>query len=225
MGRAELVRFDSAEKLANAVAKEWLGEVARTPRQCCAFSGGRIAEKFFEALRALSPALNNVHFFWADERCVPPDHPDSNYRLMHTRLLGPLKIPEGQVHRIRGEAPPAVAAAEASEQFARIVRPALDFVFLGMGEDGHVASIFPGDNAEESPSVYYRPVIGPKPPPQRITLGMHAIQAAQNVWVLASGPGKEAALGKSLGPEANTPLGKVIGGRSFTRIFTEIPAK
>src|SRR5688500_2041306 len=98
MGKVELVRFDSADKLAKGVAKEWLTEVARMPRQCCAFAGGRFAEKFFEALRDLNPALNDVHFFWADERCVPPDHPDSNYRLMHTRLFEPLKIPAGQVY-------------------------------------------------------------------------------------------------------------------------------
>jgi 6-phosphogluconolactonase len=107
----------------------------------------------------------------------------------------------------------------------RIVRPALDFAFLGMGEDGHVASIFPGDNAEESPSIYYRPVMAPKPPAQRITLVMHAILAARNVWVLASGRGKEEALGKSLTPGASTPLGRVVGGRDFTKVFTDIPGK
>ena len=229
MGKVDLVRFASAEALAKAAASDWMDQVAARSEQCCAFSGGRIAEEFFTAIttQALERRLSlaAINYFWADERCVPPDHPDSNYRVTNERLLKPLQIPAARVHRIKGELDPELAAKEASEEFGRVVRPPLDFVFLGMGEDGHVASIFPDDNMPEPIEVNYRPVIAPKPPPRRITLVRRAILAARNVWVLVSGPGKEEALGKSLRADPSVPLGKVIAGRDFTRIFTNISGK
>src|SRR5687768_8125588 len=112
----ELVRFETPDELARVVADRWFDELSARPQQYCAFSGGRIAEKFFDALTACSRGresaadLNSVHFFWADERCVPADHAESNYRLMHTRLLKPLNIPDSQVHRIKGEMEPSLAA-------------------------------------------------------------------------------------------------------------------
>jgi 6-phosphogluconolactonase len=142
---------------------------------------------------------------------------------MCSRLLAPLKMPHDRVHRIKGEIEPAAAAREASAEFASVVRPVLDFVFLGMGEDGHIASIFPGDAMEEMAREFYRAVIAPKPPPRRITLAMHTMVAARNAWVLASGNGKEEALRKSLGG-ACTPLGQLLQQRGFTRVFTNVSA-
>jgi 6-phosphogluconolactonase len=90
-------------------------------------------------------------------------------------------------------------------------------VLLGMGEDAHVASLFPGAPAEVvNSSATYLPVIGPKPPPQRISLSYPAIVAAKDVWVLVSGAGKERALRESLQPHATTPLGRVLTARSAT---------
>lgn len=228
MGKVDLVRFDSPAALAQAAAREWLDSISLPTLHYAAFSGGRIAENFFDAITAdvlqRQFALARVHFFWADERCVPPDHSDSNYRVMHTRLLQPLEIPAAQVHPIKGELGPVAAAREASLEFAKVVRPVLDFVFLGMGEDGHIASIFPGNPLEESPEPY-RPVLNaPKPPPERVTLAMHPMIAAKNVWVLAAGTGKAEALGKSL-RTAETPLGRLVEKRTFTRVFTDIPPK
>lgn len=232
MGKVDLVRFESAEALAQSAAREWLESSALSqaqPQHYAAFSGGRIAGQFFDAITAEARrnkiSLTGVHFFWADERCVPSDHADSNYALMQSHLLQPLNIPAAQVHRIKGELGPTAAAREASAQFAATVRPALDFVFLGMGEDGHIASIFPGDAAKESTAEFYRPVTNaPKPPPARVTLAMHAIIAAKNVWVLVSGNGKDAVLRKSLAGSA-TPLGRLLQARGHTRIFTHIPPK
>src|SRR5688572_6362205 len=107
MGKIDLARFASADELATAVAAAFLAQVQ--PGQCCAFSGGRIAENLFTALardRSAAAALNQLHYFWADERCVLPDHPDSNYGLMHRCLLKALGVPATQVHRIKGELPP-----------------------------------------------------------------------------------------------------------------------
>ena len=195
-----------------------------------AFSGGRIAERFFDAIIREVPTrktdLSQIHFFWADERCVPPDSPESNYYLMRTRLLEPLKIPAVQVHRIPGELGPMIAARDASAEYEPLVKPVFDIVFLGMGEDGHIASIFPGDPLDESPAQPYRPVTqAPKPPPERVTMALHVMASARNVWVLASGPGKERALGESLKADGRTPLARLLQRRDFTHVFSDIPPK
>ncbi len=225
MGKVDLLRFESADALAQAAATAWLNSLPAAGPHFAAFSGGRIAATFFDAItsevRARNTTLARVDFFWADERCVPPNDPESNYGLMCSRLLAPLKVPQDRVHRIKGEVEPAAAAREASAEFASVVRPVLDFVFLGMGEDGHIASIFPGDAMEESATEFYRPVVASKPPPRRITLAMHTMVAARNACVLASGSGKEEALRKSLGG-ASTPLGQLLQRRGFTWIFTNV---
>ncbi|MGO9201590.1 MAG: 6-phosphogluconolactonase [Limisphaerales bacterium] len=101
---------------------------------------------------------------------------------------------------------------------------AFDLLFLGMGEEGHVASLFPGEPEETAASqAVYRPVTVPKPPPRRITLGYPAICAARQVRVLAAGPGKASALRQSLDPAGNTPLARVLKQRPHTRILTDAP--
>jgi len=99
----------------------------------------------------------------------------------------------------------------------------LDLVLLGMGEDGHVASLFPGE-AEDvmNSSAVYRAVTASKPPPRRISLGYGALVAAREVWMLASGSGKETALRESLSPTGATPLARLLRARGRTRIFTDI---
>src|SRR5688500_17112831 len=162
--------------LAEAAAMEWCRRIAEAEGPfTVALSGGRIASDFFKAVAVeagQNEGIRHAHFFWADERCVPPDHADSNYRVAGELLFDPLRIEPSRIHRIRGEEEPVRAAEAASEELLRVTggalgaaRPSLDWVFLGMGEDGHVASLFPG--AEVRSGIYY-PVIGPKPPPRRI---------------------------------------------------------
>ena len=93
-----------------------------------------------------------------------------------------------------------------------------------MGEDGHVASLFPGEREADgaSPAVFRAVMNSPKPPPNRVTLGYAAIAAAKQVWVLTSGAGKEAALRESLSPTGRTPLARVLRARSDARVFTDI---
>jgi 6-phosphogluconolactonase len=236
MGSYELHRFTSPQGLATAAAIAWMklleGRTGSTPS--VALAGGRIAGVFFSATAQLpdSPELlANVHFFWGDERCVPPFSPESNFLLARERLLGPLGIQDARIHRIKGELEPGVAADEASSELRRIApsntrgAPVLRLAFLGMGEDGHVASLFPGEPKDlvTSPALY-RPVIAPKPPPQRITLGYSTLAAAEQVWVLASGAGKSGALITSLQLDSPTPFGHLLALRSHTRIYTDIPA-
>jgi len=230
--------FADANALAEAVAGRWLDELATAGPAgrplTVALSGGRITKQFFAEVvtqsQARHLALDRVHFFWADERCVPPTDPESNFRLASELLFEPLKIAAGQIHRLIGEADPEWAAREAGLDLERFApandqgQPVMDWIFLGMGEDGHVASLFPGAGPEvwdcESPFLVIRD--SPKPPPTRISLSSKVIAAAQQVWVLASGSGKEQALRDSLAPGGRTPLGRIMGLRGKTQVFTEL---
>lgn len=236
MATFDLRRFASPEALAESAAHDWLKEIsaagARSQRFSTALSGGRIAKTFFSTLaaqaRAQAVSFTGAHFFWSDERCVPPSDPESNYRAAGELLFGPLRIADSQIHRVEGEKPPAEAALVAEAELRRVVpcrpdeQPVLDLVLLGMGEDGHVASLFPGEpEVVMSSRAVYRRVTAVKPPPQRITLGYPAIAAARQVWVLVSGPGKENALRASLEAQGHTPLARVLGLRSFSRLYCD----
>ncbi|NBV21570.1 MAG: 6-phosphogluconolactonase [Proteobacteria bacterium] len=234
MANPELKSYPSATALAEACAGEFLAFVAVSAGAVSvAVSGGRIAKDFFSAVarqaKANGQSLTEVHFFWADERCVPPDDAESNYRSAAELLFAPLGLSAGNIHRIRGEDEPAAAANAAEAELRSLVaispsgQPVLDFVLLGMGEDGHVASLFPGEPETVIRSAaVYRPVTASKPPPRRISLGYGAIAAAREVWVLASGAGKELALRESLASDGRNPLARVLREREHTQVFTEL---
>jgi len=231
------MRFQSDSALAQAAGREWLDELTRLgpdATYCVALPGGRIAQKFFSVVtdqaKGRGISLAGVHFFWGDERCVPVLNQESNFRIAHELLLGPLEIGSSHVHRVPVELPPDEAAVSASVELCRIATlgegglPTFDMIFLGMGEDGHVASLFPGESEDVmNRAAAYRSVVAVKPPPNRITLGYGVIAAAEKVWVLASGKGKETALKNSLTSDSKTPLGRVIRMRQHTRIFTDQP--
>ncbi len=237
MKNFELISFANADALAHAVAGKWLEEIELADRagknHCVALSGGRITQKFFastvEQARARRISFARVHFFWADERCVPPGDPESNFKMANELLFTPLRIPPGQIHRIPGEATPEVAVRTAELELGQFAskkdnQPIIDLIFLGMGEDGHVASLF--QNALSGPlndakckDSYIFVGDSPKPPPRRISLTFNVIAAASEVWVLASGSGKETALNESL--VGKRPLGRVIQLRSITKIFSD----
>jgi len=234
----DICRRAEPSALVNTVALAWTGWIRTRPAgamsSSIAFGGGRVFRRFLETaagvLRDQPSTLDRLEFFWGDERCVPPDDAESNYRLAHESFFAPLGIPAGRIHRLRGEADPE-DAARAAEVVLRVATgtgptamPRLDLVFLGLGEDGHVASLFPGAPAAvtESTAVYL-PVVGPKPPPQRLTLSYAAIAAAREVWVIASGVGKEEAMRESLRTGGRTPFARVLRERAQTRLFTDIP--
>jgi 6-phosphogluconolactonase len=234
----ELISFANADELASRATGAWLDEIAFANRSgklySVALSGGRITQKFFadivEQNAARKISFDKVHFFWADERCVPPTDPDSNFKMAQELLFAPLKIAENQIHRLRGEIPPAdaVKIAEAElRQFAtpeKNGQPVLDLILLGMGEDGHVASLFPGASQQILDATAPFLVIenSPKPPPTRISLSYANIFAAKKIWVLASGAGKEIALRDSLDFPSKTPLGRVIHSHPAVKVFSDI---
>lgn len=143
-----------------------------------------------------------VHVFFSDERCVPPDHAHSNYAMVRRCLLDRVDVPDHQVHRIEGELAPYELAADRYDSVLRTffgvrdVRPPLeptfDLVLLGVGEDGHTASLFPGSHAlaeERRWAVHTQAPEGVEPR-SRITLTLPAINAARRVVFLVSGANK-----------------------------------
>ena len=227
-----LQHFSDSASLAEAVAKRWHEALVQRGSGrpfTVALSGGRTPKALYKAFAAIAGVgrLDNVHFFWGDERMVPPSDEDSNYKLAAVPLLLALKISETQIHRVLTERGEEFAVKQAESEICRMAelnasgQPVLDLVFLGMGEDGHVASLFPGDQEAIETQAVYRVVTGPKPPSLRITLGYPALAAAREVWVLASGEGKKKALKTSLAAEGDTPLARVLQSRENTVIFTD----
>jgi 6-phosphogluconolactonase len=235
MKNFELRSFPGDAELARAAANDWLDLLRKSSApHLAALSGGRITKTFFQVItegaKTSRVSLQQVDFFWADERCVPPDDPDSNYRLAKENLLDPLNIAAEKIHRLKGELPPDAAVVEANAAIQRIGPkngaggPVLDVIFLGLGEDGHVASLMPNAPAAvvHSQAPYLRVANSPKPPPNRLSLSYAAIAAAKNVWMLAAGAGKEEALRQSLRLDGSTPFARVLQARTNTVIYTDI---
>jgi 6-phosphogluconolactonase len=142
---------------------------------------------------------DKVHLFWGDERCVPPDHPDSNYRMLRKTLFSAIDIPPENIHRIKGELGEAGAAAY--EETLRMSFkmdgpgfPCFDLTLLGMGADGHTASLFPGTPVLSEEKLWVRNVFVENLKPMRITLSPPVINSAAEILLLVSGEGKAPAL-------------------------------
>lgn len=238
MKNFELLSFKGPDDLARTVASAWLDEITAANKKgeqhSVALSGGRITQKFFaetvKQAQARKVDFGNVHFFWADERCLLPTDPESNFKLANDLLFAPLKISEKNIHRLRGEDAPDTAAQKANAEINGVVSlkefnlPVINLIFLGMGEDGHVASLFPilSDQFLDISVPFLVVKNSPKPPPTRISLSYKMIFAAKNLWILASGAGKEKVFNESLSPDGGTPMARVIQGRKATKVFTDI---
>lgn len=165
-----------------------------------ALSGGSTPKAVYELLtdKAFSRYVDweHLHVFWGDERCVPPDHTESNYRMARLTLLDQVPLPLTNIHRIKGELDPAQAAADYEQTlrqfFARrrdgSVR--FDLILLGMGDDGHTASLFPGTPALEETERLVVENYVEKLDSWRITLTVPVINAADRVTFLVSGKSK-----------------------------------
>lgn len=178
-------------------------------------AGGNTPKAIYAALAARVGSLEwaKVQITFGDERCVAPDHCDSNYRMASESLLARVPIPEGNVFRIRGEIDPEAAAQDCESRlraFAdRMGEPiyAHDLMLLGMGPDGHTASLFPGSDALEERLRWVVPTIGPKPPPQRITFTFPLLNASRTVVFLVNDASKETMVQEVMRGEF--PAGKV----------------
>lgn len=169
-----------------------------------ALAGGSTPRALYEHLARMPLDWQNLHFFWGDERCVPPGHVDSNYRMTAESLLHHIPIPPENIHRILGELPPAQAAASYEQELRTFfgASPRFDLVLLGMGDDGHTASLFPGSPALTE-SVRWAVAVEHTTPPlplvSRVTLTFEVFNAARLVIFLVTGAGKASRLAEIQG--------------------------
>jgi len=157
-----------------------------------------------------------VQITFGDERCVPPDHADSNYRMARESLLAVVPIPEGNVFRMRGEIDPADAASEYEAKLAhaaarfREERYVHDLLLLGLGPDGHTASLFPGSPALDEATRNILPIAGaPKPPPLRLTMTFPLINAARRVAFLVKDASKAQVVAEVQSGDPRHPASRV----------------
>jgi 6-phosphogluconolactonase len=209
------VAADPEEAALRAAAA--MAAVARTGG-AISLAGSNTPRRTYELLAAL-PGIDwsRVELWFGDERCVPPDDPDSNYRTAAETLISRVDIPERNVHRIRGEDDPEAAAAAYA---AEIDGVALDLALLGLGPDGHTASLFPGDPALDVRDHAAVAVTASKPPPRRITLTLPVFERAVSVLILAPGESKAEAIAAVLrGPDRRYPASLLPADR--TTILTD----
>lgn len=200
------VVFGDTDELSRAFVEGVEQRFQELGRLSLALPGGSAAEILCPALVRARMRWRDVDVFWGDERAVPPDHPDSNYRIANERLLSRVQVDPARIHRLPGEAPDLEAAAREYEK--RLVRasgapPHLDVVLLGVGADGHVCSLFAGHPALDERSRLVVPIVdSPKPPPRRLTLTLPALAGAL-VVVAAFDASKTAAIGAALHDRAS----------------------
>lgn len=178
-----------------------------------ALSGGTTPGATYRLLGAEPSELSETEIWFADERCVAPDDAESNYRLAAETLLEPAHLAPARVHRMQGELGPSAGAAQYAEELrAHLPQeeglPVLDLVVLGIGPDGHVASLFPGAETLDAPAETLCLGVenSPKPPPERITLSLSVLRAARSCLLLATGAGKGDAVSAMLAePSRHVP--------------------
>lgn len=208
--RTELRQFADLEELSEAAASEFCRivcqAIAESGRAVVTLSGGSTPRRLYELLATdryrHRVAWDRVEFFWADERAVPPDRRDSNFSMADDVLLEPLAIPRAHIHRIEGERNDLDAAALAYQrEIARVLGvlpdgppPAFDLVLLGIGVDGHTASLFPGTDVSAESTRWVVPQYAPAIAANRVTMTPRLLNAAQHAMFLVAGTEKADAL-------------------------------
>ncbi len=189
----EAMLADAAARVVRDVAAEAIADHGSFR---VAFPGGRTPRALLQCL-SREPFRSHIEWgrvvvLFADERAVPPDHPESNYRLLREALLDPLGAEAPLARRMAADSPDL---AQAARDYAIELEEPLDLVVLGVGEDGHIASLFPGSPLLVASEARVGPVLdSPKPPARRLTLLPRALAEARSVLVLATGSTKAAAV-------------------------------
>jgi 6-phosphogluconolactonase len=188
-----------------------------------ALPGGSVATTFLPVLAGLAVDWAHIDLFWIDERAVPPDHPDSNYGMASRLLLTPARVPPPRIHRMQGELPELDQAARRASDELRSVAgdpPRLDLALVGVGEDGHVASIFPGlRRAPVDPVIAVHDA--PKPPARRLTMTLPVLADAGIVVVAAFGAAKAEAMRDAIGASDRTPVARLLRDASSSLVLLD----
>jgi 6-phosphogluconolactonase len=225
VGKLEVRVFPSLEELSWAAATRFedLARIKAIDKKIfsAALSGGSTPKRLFRILASTTLAgrirWQSIHLFQVDERCVPPDDPESNYRMIRETLLESVQLPEGNFHRLAADQPDVdQASRQYAQEIARTVQaepgkpPRLDLIFLGMGPDGHTASLFPGTQALEEQVLWVRPNYVEKLKMHRLTMTFPVLNAAAQVIFLVSGADKAEVLFQVLeGPPGRYPAQRI----------------
>jgi len=209
--QSNILVFETPEELALAAAErfvQYAGELRdMTERFSVALAGGNTPRRVYQLLATERfknrVEWSQVHLFFGDERCVPPQHPDSNYARAYEALISRVTIPADNVHRIVGEGNPTENAlayeSELRKFFAEL--PRFDLVLLGMGDDGHTASLFPHSAALKERSRWVVPTRNEQSGQERITLTLPALNHARRIMFLVTGKKKAQPLKEVLRPQ------------------------
>lgn len=218
MTEREIIICRDVDELNHKAAEQFIGLASKAIQHsgqfAVALSGGSTPKALYSLLASPDYAervdWSRVDLFWGDERCVPPDHPESNFRMVQESLLSKIQIPSENVHRMMGEKEPERAAREYEEhlrQFFHLTRggvPRFDLIFLGLGEDGHTASLFPGSPALNERNRLVATVYVERLNAYRLTLTLPVINAAAQITFLVTGQSKSAMVKEILGADSKS---------------------
>ncbi len=208
--------YNTTEALYKVLAEKIINRIKNSAREekpfHLALSGGRTPKNLFKYIVTYYEDLqlwDYIRFYWVDERCVPPDHPESNYKMTYDSLLKHFNLSENKIFRIRGENDPEKEAVRYGQLIAQNLPminslPCFDLLLLGMGTDGHIASIFPNQmdlfNSRRICKVAIHPETGQK----RITLTGKVINNSFTVYFMVIGKNKAKMIGNILGKDRST---------------------
>ena len=216
--KPEIRTFKDLEEVSHAAAELFIKQaersVAERGRFLVALNGGSTPNRLFQLLATEfrdQVDWSKVHVFWGDERCVPPDDPGSSYGQAQDILLSRVPLPESHIHRVPGEREPEEASREYSHTLQQFASPALDWprfdlVYLGMGEDGHTASLFPGSPIAVSEPTLPVTAEYQDRPANRVTLTPIVLNSARMIIFMVTGEKKAQTLAEVLSGRYNPEL-------------------
>ena len=226
MSKTLVVVVPDADILAATVASRLVAKIVDAQAErgfaSVVLTGGRIAGKVLHTVKDLPAAAaidwSRVDLWWGDERFLPSGDPDRNETQARVALLDALPLDPARVHPMpASDGPDGDDASAAAARYARELAigdaelPPFDVLMLGVGEDGHVASLFPEHPVLNETGTTAAAFNSPKPPPTRVTLTMPTIQTADEVWLIAAGPDKTDAVGRALNGDKLLPAAHAAG--------------
>ncbi len=210
--------FSTPQDLAEVFASDLISRIKEAEKEklplTIAVSGGKTPKLLFSVIAdkySQSVDWSYVHFFWVDERCVPSDDPESNFGMTQRLLLEKIKIPQKNIHRMRGEGDPVIEAVRYSEEVLKYARqenrlPAFDIIILGIGDDGHTASIFTENSGLLSSERICETAVHPVSGQNRITLTGKVINNAEAIFFLVTGMSKADIIHKIFGRSSDAVM-------------------
>lgn len=199
MNKEQLRIFSSPEETAAAFGRYFIDKLSESKEFHCALSGGSTPKMLFSYLAEKYhdfDGWSSLHVYWGDERCVSPEDDESNFKMTKELLLDKVGIPTQNIHRVKGEHDPPIEASRYSEELRKAIpitsgMPTFDMIILGMGDDGHTASIFPHEIDLLTSSKVCAVATHPTSGQNRVTLTGQIINHAKEVIFLVTGEGKK----------------------------------